>query len=230
MQILLVSQRSRLRDALQQQLADTEHIILNIANGLRALEALAQSRYDAVLLDWRLGEISGLSVLRELRLRGIDTPVLVMQAGSSVEERVLALDNGADDVLSMPYHAEELKARLRRLLRLQEELPAKAQTQIFCLADLTVNCEQQIATRSGKRLMLSEKEYAILEYMIRNQGKTLSAAEIEAGIAGQGGAGVISVYIHYLRRKIDHGYPVKLLHTIRKSGYVLKAVESSCYA
>ncbi len=230
MQILLITQRSHLRDILTMQLADAGHSAAFAEDGLAALQTLSQSRYDAILLDWRLGIISGFSVLRELRLRGIDTPVLVLQAGSTVEERVLALDNGADDVLAMPYHPDELMARLRRILRIHENADAAAQPQILCLADLTVNCEKQIATRSGKRLMLSGKEYAILEYLIRNQGKTLSAAEIEAGIAGDGGSGVISVYIHYLRRKIDHGYSVKLLHTIRKSGYVLRAVESSRYA
>ncbi len=230
MQILLITQRSRLRDMLTLHLADADHITVVAENGLAALVNLSQSRYDVVLLDWHLGEISGLSVLRELRLRGIDTPVLVLQAGSSVEERVLALDNGADDVLAMPYHTEELMARLRRMLRIRENTDISVQPQIFCLADLTVNCEKQIATRSGKRLMLSGKEYAILECLIRHQGKTMTAAEIEAEIAGQSGGGVISVYIHYLRRKIDHGYSIKLLHTIRKGGYVLKAVERSRYA
>lgn len=229
-QVLLITPRSRLRDILLTHLHHAALTTTVAEDGVTALQDLLQNQYDVVVIDWQLDAISGLSVLRELRLRGSDTPVLVLQTGSTVEERVLALDNGADDVLAMPCHPAELMARLRRLLRMREQAPITAQPQILCLADLTVHCEQQIVTRSGKRLMLSGKEYAILEYLIRNQGKILTAAQIEAGIAGEGGSGVISVYIHYLRRKIDHGYSLQLLHTIRKSGYVLKAEKNPRYA
>ncbi len=230
MQILLITQRTRLRDVMLIHLNDAGHSTAVAEDGLTALADLLQNRYDAVMIDWQLDEISGLSVLRELRLRGSGAPVLVLQTGSTAEERVLALDNGADDVLAMPCHPAELMARLRRLLRIHEQVCISAQPQILCLADLTVNCEQQMVTRSGKRLRLSDKEYAILEYLIRNQGKPLTAAQIAESVAGEGGSGVISVYIHYLRRKIDHGYSVKLLHTIRNRGYVLKAEKKSRYA
>ncbi len=230
MQVLLITRRSHLRDILLAHLNDAGLTTTVAEDGLTALQDLLQNQYDAVVIDWQLDAISGLSVLRELRLRGSDAPVLVLQGESTVEERVLALDNGADDVLSMPCHPAELMARLRRLFRIHAQAHPSVQPEILCLADLTVNCEQQIATRSGKRLMLSDKEYAILELLIRNQGKTLTADQIEKGIAGDGNSGVISVYIHYLRRKIDHGYPFKLLHTIRKSGYVLKAEKNHRYA
>lgn len=232
MPILVITERRRLSAALAELLGTGGYAVQVCHSGLAALRALTVTRYDTILLEWNLHPISGLSVLRELRTRGIDAPVLVLGAGATVEERVLALDSGADDFLRMPFHPDELMARVRRMLRSYGHIADAPKPEIYCLADLTVDCDHRLATRSGKRLMLSQKEYAILECLIRHQGQTLSASEIEADIASQTSAGgtIISVYIHYLRRKIDHGFAVKLLHTVRKGGYVLKAEQQTAYA
>lgn len=232
MPILVISERRRFSAALTELLGAEGYVVQHCHTGLAALRALTVKRYDTILLEWNLQPISGLSVLRELRTRGIDAPVLVLGSGATVEERVLALDSGADDFLSMPFHPDELKARVRRMLRSYGQTSITSKPEIYCLADLTVDCDHQLATRSGKRLMLSQKEYAILECLIRHQGQTMSAAEIEANIASQAAASgtIISVYIHYLRRKIDHGFSVKLLHTVRKGGYVLRTEQRTVSA
>ncbi len=231
MSLLVITHRQSLFRSLQEQLTAEEYSVSVVWDGLSALQQLMQIRYDTIILDWNLGEISGLSVLRELRIRGIDTPVLVLYAGIATEEKVLALDSGADDVLSIPYHPEELKARLRRMHRIGAGVVSSPAPKIYCVADLTVDCEKKLVTRSGRRLMLSQKEYAILEYLIHHQGLAITSAQIEEALAVQNSSrGVVSVYIHYLRRKIDHGYSVKLLHTVRKGGYMLKAVQGDRYA
>lgn len=230
MPILVITHRPSLCGPLQEQLIAEGYTIHMAKDGLSALQQMMQNRYDTIILDWKLGEISGLSVLRELRIRGIDAPVLVLYAGLSTDEKILALDSGADDVLTMPYHPEELYARLRRMQRIGTDTGAALAPKVYCVADLTVDCEKQLVTRGGRRLMLSQKEYAILECLIRHQGQPLTAAQIEEGIAGHSASGgVVSVYIHYLRRKIDHGCSVKLLHTVRKGGYMIKAVQSNRY-
>lgn len=224
MRILVITPRRRLSELLTQQLSAEGYEVSVCETGLAALRMLTTTRYRSILLDWTMQDISGLGVLRELRTRGIDAPVMVLSLASAVEDRVLALDSGADDFLAIPYHPQELAARVRRMLRSYPQISECSAPEIYCLADLTVDCDRQLVTRSGKRLMLSQKEYAVLECLIRNQGTAMTAADIEAQIRPRVGAAgtVISVYIHYLRRKLDHGFSVKLLHTIRKGGYVLR--------
>ncbi len=225
MEVLIIEGNQRLRLQLAERLTQEGYHCTLCDNGTDALHLLSKPSFDTILLDTALGEITGLNVLRELRTRGLDTPVMLLSAQSSISERVLGLDSGADDYLVKPFHMDEMCARVRRMLRNYHRDACRPDADIHCLADLTVDTKRHIATRSGKRIPLSEKECAILEYLICNQGMTLTRECIEEHVSKHiptGGA-VISVYIHYLRRKIDDGHTVKLLHTIRNGGYVLRA-------
>lgn len=225
MEILVIEGNTRLRQEIHERLTKDGFHCTTVPSGMDALRLLDTPRFHAVLIDTALPDTDGLSVLREMRTRGLDTPVMLLSIQGSVSDRVMGLDSGADDYLVKPFHMDELCARVRKMVRSYRKENCEMDSSIRCLADLTVDTKRHIATRNGKRIPLSEKECAILEYLICNQGVTLTKECIEEHVAKNlptDGA-VISVYIHYLRRKIDDGFSVKLLHTIRNAGYVLRA-------
>ena len=162
-----------------------------------------------------------------MRTRSLDTPVMILSSRGSVADRVLALDSGADDYLLKPFHMDECMARVRRMVRTyRRKTPPSSGSGMHCIADLTVDTNRHVATRGGKRLLLSAKECAILELFAAHAGNTVSREEIERFVAPDGSdSAVVPVYIHYLRKKLDDGFPVKLLRTVRKQGYVLTAAQ-----
>jgi len=190
-------------------------------DGEEALEYIHGAKYDAIVLDITMPRRDGLSVVRTMREEGNMTPVLFLSARDSIQDRVTGLDSGADDYLVKPFSYEELLARIRVLTRKY----TGNKTNIYTVGDLVVNTEARTAQRSGKDLRLSTKEYALLEYMIRNKGVVLSRESIENNIWNYdyaGGTNVVDVYISYLRKKIDSGHPDKLIHTVWGAGWVLK--------
>lgn len=226
MEILLIEGNNLMRHSILGRLAEEGYQVTTALTGTKALQMLDAPRFDTILMDTALPDITAIGVLREIRTRGIDTPVMLLSAQNKVSDRVHALDSGADDFLAMPFHLDELMARIRRMVRTYKRSTTNEDNGIRCLADLTVDTQKQIATRGGKRIPLSAKEFAILEYLIDNQGVTLTRESIEKHVSSDemnSNDSVISVYIHYLRRKIDDGFSVKLLHTIRNAGYVLRA-------
>lgn len=228
MEILLIEPSRELTDSVRRRLNEEGYTAVCVSNGTDALKLLDSLRFESILLEWSLPDMNGVDVLRELRTRRLDTPVMVLSTRACVADRVLALDSGADDYLLRPFHLDECMARVRRMVRTYHrhipESSGDGSGGIQCIADLTVDLTQHVATRSGKRLLLSAKESAILEYFAQHAGKILTRAEIEAHIAVQdSGSGLVPVYIHYLRQKIDEGYPLPLLHTVRGKGYMLSA-------
>ena len=230
MEILIIEPNSTLLDALRDRLTADGYTVTAAETGTDALRLLDAPRFDAVLLDWMMPDMDGISVLRELRTRALDTPVMLLSTRTSVADRVLGLDSGADDYLIKPFHMDECMARVRRLVRPYRRKPEQAAAPIngtlYCVADLTVDPVHHVATRGGKRLALSAKECAILEYMACNQNMTLTQQQIETHISpeiSESSTAIVPVYIHYLRRKVDAGYAVKLLHTVRGGGYMLSA-------
>ena len=162
----------------------------------------------------------GYAVLCSLREAGKTTPVLFLTAKDAVSDRVKGLDSGANDYLVKPFAFEELSARLRAITR----VPFGMAENVIAVADLTLDCSRQTVKRAGKDISLSGKEYALLEYLMRNSGLVLSREKIENHIWNfdyEGGTNVVDVYISYLRRKIDDGFDKKLIHTVRGRGYVL---------
>ena len=221
MRILVVEDEPGLADVIQKRLLLERYSVDACGNGLAAMDYLRCAEYDAVVLDIMLPGISGLEVLKSLRDRGDRTPVLLLTARDSIGDRVQGLNLGADDYLVKPFAFEELLARLRALVR----RAADHASNIFTAADLTVDLDTREVRRQGTPIPLSGKEFAILEYMIRNKNIVLTREKISQHIWNydyEGGSNVIDVYIRYLRKKIDEGFPKKLLHTVRGTGYVLR--------
>ncbi len=224
-EILIVEAQKTAASALAERLRTDGMQPVIASGGTEALCMLDQPRFDAILLNRTLPDSDGLSVLRELRTRTIDTPVMVLSTRGSVADRIAALDGGADDFLMVPYHMDECMARVRRMVRTYRRRPA-AENAIRCIADLTVDTERHVATRSGQRLPLTDKECAILELFAKNPGVTLTPDDIEAQLSPElvrRSTALIPVYIHYLRQKLDVGFSRRLLHTVRRAGYVLCA-------
>ena len=190
--------------------------------GREALDYLECAEYDAVILDIMMPVTDGLSVLKEMRQKNNSTPVLLLTAKDSIEDRVTGLDAGANDYLVKPFAFEELLARIRVLLR----KPAQTPKTCYKVADLEVHMDTQQVLRGGREVKLSGKEFALLRYMVQNEGIVLSRDKLEEHLWNfdyAGGSNVIDVYIRYLRKKLDEGHEPKLIHTVRGSGYVLKA-------
>ncbi len=224
MRILVVEDEPDLNQILAVKLQSEGYVTDSCLDGADALFYLDSAEYDAVILDIMLPKVDGLEVLRRLRAKQNRTPVLLLTARDAVSDRVKGLDSGADDYLVKPFAFEELMARIRVMTR----KTAGSATNVYTAADLRVDCGSRTVTRGGKSIPLSSKEFAILEYLIRNKGKVLSRERIENHIWNfdyAGGSNVIDVYIRYLRKKIDDGYPNRLLHTVRGAGYVLREDE-----
>ncbi len=222
MRLLYAEDENSLRELTAQRLTEAGYSVDACADGLEALDYLAVTDYDAVILDILMPRLDGLSVLRQLRREGKSTPVLLLTAKGSVTDRVEGLDSGADDYLVKPFSFEELNARLRVMLRRMAGSPGSS---TLSLADLELNLNTRQVTRGGQTISLTSKEYAVLEYLLMNKGIVLSREKIEQHIWNyeyEGGSNVIDVYIRCLRKKLDTGFEKKLIHTIRGAGYVMR--------
>lgn len=222
MRILVVEDEPDLNDVIARKLESEHYTVDHCLDGRAAIDYINCAQYDAILLDIMLPGIDGLRVLETMRSRNDKTPVLLLTARDSVEDRVTGLDRGADDYLVKPFSFDELLARVRALIWRAYDHASN----ILAVADLTVNCDTRDVTRAGVPIPLSSKEFAVLEYLIRNEGVVLTRDRISQHIWNydyEGGSNVIDVYIRYLRKKMDEGFPQKLIHTVRGAGYVLRA-------
>ena len=223
MQILIVEDESKLANALQQGLAEEGYAAAIALSGEEALCWLERNTPDLLLLDVMLSKRNGLSVLREMRRDGFKTPVLLLTALDSVEDRVLGLDAGADDYLVKPFAFPELLARVRALLR---RTTVTSQTSVE-LADLHMNLTGRTAHRGGNLLELTGREFELLEYLMLNRGRVVSREMLTRDVWKEtlrytSLDNVIDVQVARLRRKIDDPFEVKLLHTVRGIGFVLR--------
>jgi len=221
MRILVVEDERDLNSILAKKLTLEGYSVDCCFDGETAQDYLEFGEYDAVILDIMLPIIGGLEVLKRLRERNNSTPVLLLTARNSIEDRVKGLDSGADDYLVKPFAFAELLARIRVMTRKN----SGNATNVFTIADLTVNCDSHTVMRDGQIIPMSYKEFAVLEFLIRNKGIVLQREQIERHIWNydyEGCSNVIDVYIRYLRRKIDDSFDVKLIHTVRGVGYVLR--------
>lgn len=222
MRILVAEDERDLNGIITTCLEREHYSVDSCYDGREALDYLECAEYDAVILDIMMPVTDGLSVLKEMRQKNNSTPVLLLTAKDSIEDRVTGLDAGANDYLVKPFAFEELLARIRVLLR----KPAQTPKTCYKVADLEVHMDTQQVLRSGREVKLSGKEFALLRYMVQNEGIVLSRDKLEEHLWNfdyAGGSNVIDVYIRYLRKKLDEGHEPKLIHTVRGSGYVLKA-------
>ncbi len=224
MRILVVEDERDLNRILAKTLTAEGYSVDACFDGLEALDYLSGAEYDVIVLDVMMPRMDGLELLSRLRSSGNETPVIFLTAKDAVPDRVKGLDLGADDYLVKPFSFEELAARIRVVTRKH----AGVTTNVFTLADLTVDTGAHTVRRGDKLINLSTKEFALLEYLIRNKGVVLSRESIENNLWNydySGGSNVVDVYISYLRRKVDSGWPVKLIHTVWGVGWVLREEE-----
>ena len=225
MRILVIEDEKNLNDIIVKRLILEKYGVDTCFNGNDALEYIFSTEYDVIVSDIMLPGIDGFEILKRIREKGIKTPVLLLTALDGIEDRVKGLDYGADDYLVKPFSFDELMARIRVLLRRNSTNGNSNASNIFSIANLTVNCNSHDVFRDDVPIKLSKREFTILEYMIRNKERVLSREQIEQHIWNydyEGGTNVIDVYIRYLRKKIDKDFEPKLIHTVRGIGYVLK--------
>lgn len=221
MRILFAEDERDLNHIITKKLTAQGYSVDSVYDGEEAIDILSYTDYDAVILDIMMPKADGFAVLRALRSKGKNTPVLFLTARDSVQDRVAGLDSGANDYLVKPFSVEELLARIRAMTR----TAFGVSDSLLSVGDLTMDTAAKVVKRGGKEIPLSAKEYALLEYLMHNAGIVLSREKIENHIWNfdyEGGTNVVDVYIRYLRKKIDEGYNKKLIHTVRGRGYVLR--------
>jgi two-component system, OmpR family, copper resistance phosphate regulon response regulator CusR len=224
MHILLVEDETKVASFIKRGLEAASYSVDVEHDGAAGLKRLLERDYDLIILDVMLPRLDGLSLMKEIRQRQINIPVLLLTARVTVADKVAGLDLGADDYLTKPFVFEELLARVRALLRRGASAPA-----VLTAADLRLDPATREVSRGGKRIDLTPKEYALLEFLLRRHDQVLSRAVIAQHVWGVNYdtfTNVIDVYVNYLRNKIDNGYQVKLIHSVRGVGYVLKVEPS----
>jgi heavy metal response regulator len=222
MRILVVEDEAKVASFIRRALEEEGYAVDQASDGQRGLELGEADCYDLIILDLMLPGLPGLEVLRSLRKEKVHSPVLILTARSQVDQRVKGLDSGADDYLTKPFAIEELLARARALLR----RGTGEATGVLQVDDLVLNPATREVARGGQRIELTAKEYALLEYFMRNAGRVLTRpmiAEHVWNLDFDTFTNVIDVYVNYLRNKIDRGRSKKLIHTVRGSGYVLRS-------
>jgi len=222
MRILVVEDEQKVANALREGLQGERYDVVVERTGESAFFRLTTEQFDAVLLDLGLPGRDGIEILKAIRERGIKTPVLVLTARDSLQDRVLGLDTGADDYVVKPFAFAELVARVRALVRRQRsaELPH------LTAADLDVNLITRKVARGGRPIELTVREFELLEYLMRHQGQVVSRESLARDVWKETARttpldNVIDVHIARLRRKVDADHPTKLIHTVRGVGFML---------
>jgi len=221
--ILLIEDETKTLQSLQQGLEENEWTVDSASDGLSGLKLAQQHEYDVIVSDITMPGMSGLELCRQLRAEGLVTPLLLLTALSQTEDKITGFDAGADDYLAKPFEFRELLARIKALTR-RQTATFKAEN-ILRFKDLELDLDAKTVQRSGKEILLTPRELALLEYFLRNPGKVLSKTEIAEKVWDldfDTGTNVIEVYVNYLRNKMDKGFEQKLIHTQFGQGYILK--------
>lgn len=196
-----------------------------VNDGNDALDYIDGTEYDAIILDIMLPGLDGISVLKRIRGKKLKTPVLLLTAKSAIEDKVTGLDSGADDYMTKPFSLEELSARIRVMIR---RSGADREGTIIKAGPLSLNTETRTASREGREITLTAKEYSILEYLMHNQNIVISREKMMHHIWNydyEGSSNIIDVYIRTLRNKVDTGFDRKMIQTVRGMGYVIRSEE-----
>jgi len=221
MRVLIVEDEKKVAAFIKKGLEEETYAVDVAYNGEDGLHMGSENQYDLIILDLMLPIINGLEVLSRLRGNKTDTPILLLTAKDSVEDKVTGLNTGADDYLTKPFAFSELLARIRVLLR-----RGKAETKtVLQIKGLSLDLVSHKVKRNDEEIELTGKEYSLLEYFMRNQGKVLTRTMIAEHVWDYNFdtfTNVIDVYVNHLRKKVDKGYPEKLLHTLRGVGYIMK--------
>lgn len=221
MRLLVIEDERKLAGFIQKGLQEEGYAVDVASDGVEGLSMALDGLHDLILLDLRLPRKDGLTVLRELRAKKVSTPVLLLTVRSTIEDKVEGLDSGADDYLTKPFAFEELVARVRALLRRRGE----AREPILRIGDLSLDPARRTVHRGGVRIDLTAREFALLDYFMRNPGRILTRTMISEHVWDYNFdpmTNVVDVYVNYLRKKLDLEDKPRLIHTVRGAGYVLK--------
>ncbi|MDO4741683.1 MAG: response regulator transcription factor [Eubacteriales bacterium] len=220
MRMLIAEDERMTADTLAKRFSEEHYAVDVCYSGTDAWDYLTSAEYDIAVMDIMMPGMDGVSLVMRMRAKGMTVPVILLTARDAIDDRVKGLNAGADDYLVKPFAFEELSARVRVLTRRSRQT-----TNRFELADLVVDADSRSALRGGKTIALTSREFALLEYMIRNKGHVLSRDQMIEHVWNYdyaGASNMIDVYIRNLRKKIDDGQAVKLIHTVRYAGYVLR--------
>jgi two-component system copper resistance phosphate regulon response regulator CusR len=224
MSILVVEDEQRVRSFIERGLTEEGFQVQGCADGTDASKQLAAGGVDLVLLDWMLPGTSGIDLLKSWRGAGIATPVVMLTARDALDDRVAALNSGADDYVMKPFAFEELLARMKAVLR-RMEAPEEKRDQPLRCSDLELEPRTFRVNRAGQNIRVTAREFALLRYLLEHAGEVLSRTRIGNDVWKQDfdpESNVVEVYIRYLRAKVDDPFPRPLIHTIRGAGYVLR--------
>lgn len=222
MRALIVEDDPTLASFVTKGLREAGFAVDHAADGASALRLARAAPYDIAVVDLMLPVLDGMSLIRAMRQEGMRTPVLILSAKQSVDERVRGLEIGGDDYLTKPFAFPELLARVHALIR--RSSGAATSTQLS-FADLTLDLLSRRAVRGGREIELRAREFALLEYLMRNAGRVVTKTMILSHVwdyTFDPQTNVVDVLVHRLREKVDRGFPTRLIHTVRGSGYVLK--------
>jgi heavy metal response regulator len=220
MRILLVEDETNVAAFIKKGLEEEFYTVDVAADGSEGLLMATTNEFDLMIVDVMLPELSGIELCKRLREKSIKTPLLLLTAIGSVESKVEGLESGADDYLTKPFAFSELLARIKALMRRASDTVSE-----LSLADLRIDLLSRRVFRGEKEIILTQKEFSILEYLLRNKGRILSRTQIIENIWGYNfdpSTNIVDVHIRYLREKIDIDFDEKLIHTVRGAGYVLK--------
>lgn len=221
MKILVIEDDISLQNIITKRLHTEGFEVDSCLDGQEGYDYADGIDYDCIVLDLMLPKLNGIEVMKKLRAKGNKSNILILTAKDSIEDRVRGLNAGADDYLVKPFAFDELLARIRVLMRRQGEI----KDNILILEDLKMNVDEHWVTRGEKNILLTSKEYSLLEYLMRNQGRILTRTQISDHVWNnefEYDSNIVDVYIRYLRGKIDKDFDVKLIHTIRGFGYVMR--------
>jgi two-component system copper resistance phosphate regulon response regulator CusR len=221
--VLLVEDEAKTRESITEGMRLEGWKVTEVGGGEDAMQVLARETFDLLVLDWMLPDRDGIDVLRHFRGRGLATPVLMLTARGTLNDRVVGLDSGADDYLPKPFAFAELLARCRALLR----RPSWATASLLHCRDLQLDTRARVAVRAGQEIPLSPREVDVLEYLMRNQGQTVTREMLERDVWKQTHRmtsldNVIDVQMMRLRKKVDFDGAERLIHTLRGVGYQLE--------
>jgi len=220
MRIILIEDDKKIAAFIKKGLEEERYAVDVFHNGEDGAYWATVNDYDLIILDIMLPKKNGIEICNEIRHKNILTPILMLTAKTSVGDRVKGLDTGADDYLTKPFAFEELFARVRSLLRRNQAYKTKT----LKIADLELDPASRKVSRAGKKIALTGKEYALLEYLMRNKGRVLTETMIIDHVWDMNfdpESNIVNVYIHHLREKVDRGFGKKLIHTIRSLGYTI---------
>ncbi len=221
MRILVIEDEEKIAKFIKRGLKEEGYAVDIASDGEEGHFMVSTNEYDLIVLDLMLPKMDGLTLCRKLRKENINIPIMMLTAKDTVKDKVAGLDSGADDYLAKPFAFEEFLARIRVLLRKKD---SHVPTQLK-VGDLLMDLLNHTVTRSGKEIPLTVKEYALLEYLMRNAGNIVTRTMISEhvwDINFDTFTNVIDVYINYLRNKIDHGFDQKIIQTVRGKGYLLR--------